>query len=48
MLYMKIFIKDEFIKIGQLLKKMSLISSGGEALLFLNNNIIKINGEVPL
>ena len=45
---MKIFIKDDFIKIGQLLKKMNLISSGGEALLFLNNNIIKINGETPI
>lgn len=45
-IYMKIFIKDDSIKIGQLLKKISVISSGGQAKWFLENNIVKINGEI--
>lgn len=44
---MKIAIKDEFIKIGQLLKKIKVISTGGEAKNFLENNDVKINGKKP-
>lgn len=44
---MKIVIKDESIKIGQLLKKIQVISSGGEARHFLDNNTVKINGNKP-
>lgn len=45
---MKIVIKDESIKIGQLLKKINVISSGGEAKFFLANNKITINGKQPI
>ena len=44
---MKIIIKDEYIKLGQLLKKIKVISTGGEAKNYILNNIIKINGEKP-
>lgn len=44
---MKIVIKDDSIKIGQLLKKINVIGSGGEAKFFLANNKITINGKVP-
>ena len=44
---MKIVIKDDSIKIGQLLKKISVISTGGEAKHFLLNNVVKINGRKP-
>lgn len=44
---MKIVIKDDSIKIGQLLKKINVINSGGEAKFFLANNKITINGNVP-
>lgn len=44
---MKIVITGEFIKIGQLLKKMGIINTGGEAKLYLENNTIKINGKKP-
>ena len=44
---MKIVISDEFIKLGQLLKKINVISSGGEAKFYIANNIIKINGKKP-
>lgn len=44
---MKIVIKDESIKIGQLLKKINVISSGGQAKWFLENNVVKVDGELP-
>ena len=44
---MKIVIKDEYIKLGQLLKKINVISTGGEAKHYILNNVIKINGEKP-
>ena len=44
---MKVVIKDESIKIGQLLKKINAISSGGEAKHFLENHSVKINGRKP-
>lgn len=44
---MKIVISDEYIKLGQLLKKINVISTGGEAKHYIMNNIIKINGKIP-
>ncbi|QKT05112.1 RNA-binding S4 domain-containing protein [Mycoplasma sp. OR1901] len=41
-------IKDETIKLGQFLKKIREISTGGESKYFLQNNDIKINGVVPV
>ena len=38
-------IKDEYITLGQFIKVMDLISSGGEAKSFLLNNEVIINGE---
>ena len=42
----EIKIKDEFITLGQFIKVIDLISSGGEAKMFLANNNVKINGEL--
>lgn len=41
----KIEIKDEYITLGQFLKVANIITSGGEAKIFLNSNIILVNGE---
>lgn len=38
-------IEEEFIKLGQFLKFVDLVSSGGEIKSFLYENIILINGE---
>ena len=38
-------IKENFITLGQFIKVLDLISSGGEAKSFLINTQIKINGE---
>ena len=38
-------IKDEFIILGQFIKVVDLISSGGEAKVFLLNTEVLINGE---
>ena len=38
-------IKDEFITLGQFIKVVDLISSGGEAKVFLLNTEVLINGE---
>lgn len=45
---MKIVIKDEYIRLSQLLKKISLISTGGQAKWYIAHNDIKINGKVPI
>lgn len=42
---MKIYITGKFITAGQLLKKMDIISSGGQAKYFLENHEFKLNGE---
>ena len=42
----EIEIRDEFITLGQLLKIEDLISSGGEAKIFLANTKILINNEI--
>ncbi len=46
---MKIEIIGEYIKLGQLIKKLNLIDTGGQAKEFIMNNIdkIKINNEKP-
>ena len=41
----RIEIKDDYITLGQFLKIADIISSGGEAKIFLNSNIILINDE---
>jgi len=43
---MEITIKDEFIKLGQLLKLAGLVSSGVEAKMFIEEGEVKVNGEV--
>lgn len=44
---MKVEINGEFIKLGQLIKKLNLIDTGGQVKDFINSNVIKINNEVP-
>lgn len=39
-------IKDEFIKLGQLLKLANLVSSGVEAKMVIQDGLVKVNGEV--
>lgn len=41
----EIFIKTEFIKLGQFLKYTSLVSNGGDIKNFLSSNKILVNGE---
>ena len=38
-------IHTEYITTGQLLKHLSLVSSGGEVKFFLKNNLVFVNGE---
>lgn len=45
---MKIKIVGEFIKLGQLLKKLKYISSGGQAKNFLSTVKVKINDELAI
>jgi ribosome-associated protein len=39
-------IRDDFIKLGQLLKLADLVSSGVEAKIVIQNGEVKVNGEV--
>ena len=39
-------IRDDFIKMGQLLKLASLVSSGVEAKVVIQDGLVKVNGEV--
>ena len=41
-------IKDEYIKLGQLLKLSSLVGSGTDAKFVINDGMVKVNGEVEL
>lgn len=41
---MQISIKGDFIELGQLLKKMRFVSSGGEVKAFLSERRITVNG----
>lgn len=42
----KISIKDEYVTLGQFLKIADIISTGGEAKIFLSSNEVLINNEV--
>ncbi|WP_029608582.1 RNA-binding S4 domain-containing protein [Mycoplasma simbae] len=42
-----VYINDEFITLGQLLKKVGLIDTGGQAKYFLLDNEILINDKKP-
>lgn len=44
----KIYIRDEFIKLGQALKLAGLVDSGVEAKDVILNGEVKVNGEVEL
>lgn len=44
---MKVEITGTFIKLGQLIKKLNLVDTGGQAKDFIENNDIKINNEKP-
>lgn len=42
----KIYIRDEFIKLGQALKLAGLVYSGTDAKEFINDGLVKVNGEI--
>lgn len=46
MIEVKIKKDDEFIKLGQLLKKIGVASSGSEARYFIEEEMVEVNGEV--
>ena len=41
-------LKDEFIKLGQLLKAANLVSSGVDAKFVIQDGLVKVNGEVDV
>lgn len=45
---MEIYIKDEFIKLGQAMKLSGLAGSGIEAKIFIGEGRVKVNGETEL
>ena len=45
---MEITIKDEFIKLGQLLKLADLVDSGAHAKEVITEGLVKVNGETDL
>ncbi len=42
----KLILREEFIKLGQLLKAMNLVESGVDAKIVINEGEVKVNGEV--
>lgn len=42
----EIFIKTEFIKLGQFIKFIDLISNGGDIKMFLSENSVYVNNEL--
>lgn len=42
----ELFIKDEYIKLFQLLKFADMVSSGGEAKIVINDGLVKVNGSI--
>ena len=42
----KIFIRDEFIKLGQALKLAGLVESGIDAKFVIQDGLVKVNGQV--
>lgn len=45
---MEIYIRDEFIKLGQALKLANLVSSGIEAKIVITNGEVSVNNEIEL
>ncbi len=41
-------INQEYIQLNQLLKHLNLVSTGGEALLAIDNGEVKVNGKIEL
>lgn len=41
-------LRDEFIKLGQALKKANLVSSGVEAKMVIQDGLVTLNGEVEV
>ena len=48
MIQLEIRETDEFIKLGQALKKANLISSGVEAKMVIQDGLVTLNGEVEV
>ena len=42
----EVFIRDEFIKLGQALKLANLVESGIDAKFVVQDGLVKVNGEV--
>ncbi|WP_406617109.1 RNA-binding S4 domain-containing protein [Mycoplasmopsis adleri] len=40
-------IKEDSIEIGQLIKKLGLVSTGGQVKYFMSNNKVLINNKIP-
>lgn len=45
---MKVKIKGKFIKLGQLIKKLNIIDTGGQAKYFVRSHDIKVDNETGL
>ena len=43
---MEFYLKDDFIKLGQLLKATSLVENGADAKFIIQNGEVKLNGVV--
>lgn len=44
----KVYIKDEFIKLGQAIKLAGLVGSGIEAKIVVQDGLVKVNGSVEM
>jgi len=44
----KIFLREEFIKLGQALKAAGLVGSGVDAKMVIADGLVKVNGEVDV
>lgn len=44
----EISIRDEFIKLDQLLKYIGVAHTGGESKYFISNEMVKVNGEIEI
>ena len=42
----KIYIKDEYIKLGQALKLSGSAGSGSDAKIMINEGLVKVNGQI--
>ena len=42
----KVIIRDEFIKLGQVLKLAGLVGSGVDAKYIIQDGLVKVNGEI--